>query len=55
MTRKKMPDLQQAGTADRTNEFARLVLELAATNPERLRAFGDEMTAKDRRSRYPNK
>lgn len=41
MKTKKMPAPKQ-GT-ERVNEFARLALELAVLNPQRMNEFGEEM------------
>lgn len=61
MTKKKMPAPRRAGTRQqqRTEEFTRLLFELAALNPQALHEFGEEMRQETRpvtrRSRFPNK
>jgi hypothetical protein len=52
---KKMPSLQQVGTATMADEFLALLLELDALNQDRLKQYGEEIRATSRRSHIPNK
>ncbi len=51
MKSKKTPAPKRAGTDPRTNEFARLALELAVLNPHRLHALMAELMAEDETGR----
>ena len=60
MKSKKMPAPQRAGTETMVTQFAQLVSELAALDPEALRRFGERMKRESnrtasRRSYFPNK